>query len=217
MRVMFNFFYLIFILFTSLAYGASFNCTQANTQNEKWICASETISKLDDDLSAQYKELLKIYIDNSAVIQWQREWLKSDALKCQNSLCLEKAYQKRVAELKSALNAEAASKAYTGSYFRTINEKKDLNESNLLLVGLSNSRVLISGNAIWINPNNASSVHTGEINGYGSVKRGSVTSEDTSELCGASIQILESGSLNVENETGCGGLNVTFNGRYKRH
>jgi len=196
------------LLFTGSAYAASFDCAKAKTKNEQWICANETISKLDESINVQYQKLLKLYVQNRPIRQWQMEWLKSDELKCKDSDCLEKAYKKRFSELKSANNAEPDTKGYTGSYIRVINGKTDPNRAELLIIGLSGRRVFISGTSSW---NNA---HTGEMAGYGILMGGSVAA-NTKELCGANFQLVDEPYLEVQNESGCGGLNVTFNGIYK--
>jgi uncharacterized protein len=202
-------------LFAGLAHSASFDCSKAKTRNEKWTCASETISKLDENLNAQYQKLLKLYVQNRAIRQWQMEWLKSDELKCKDSDCLENAYRKRILELKSANSAEPNTKRYTGRYTRIINGKTDPNETELLMIGLSEQRVFISGTSLWQNPNRPDNVRTGEISGFG-ILRGGVISADTKELCGANFQSSAENYLKVEDERFCGGMNVTFNGIYKR-
>ena len=206
---------LLFVLAASVR-AASFDCTKAKTQNEKLICSNETLSILDAELNAQYQKLLKAYERNQAIRQWQINWLKSNELKCQTPLCLENAYKKQIATLQSANRAEHGTRGFTGRYVRVLNGKKDSNQADLLLIGLSDSRVLISGTALWISPSNPSSVHTGEINGRGILRGGIIASADKAELCSANFQLIESGSLRVEYESGCGGLNVTFNGLYKR-
>jgi len=199
---------ILLLLFTVSAYAASFDCSKAKTKNEQWICANETISKLDESMNVQYQKLLKLYVQNRPIRQWQMEWLKSDELKCKDSDCLEKAYKKRFSELKSANNAEPNTKGYTGSYIRVINGKTDPNRAELLIIGLSGRRVFISGTSSW---NNA---HTGEMAGYGILMGGSVAA-NTKELCGANFQLVDEPYLEVQNESGCGGMNVTFNGIYK--
>jgi hypothetical protein len=204
----FKIFWLIFFFFTGSAHAASFDCAKAKTKNEKLMCANEIISKLDENLNVQYQKLLKFYVQNQAIRQWQMEWLKSDELKCKDSDCLEKAYKKRILELKSANNAEPDTKGYTGRYIRVINGKTDPNQAQLLIIGLSGRRVFISGTSSWNN------LHTGEMAGYGILMGGSVAAK-TKELCGANFQLVDEPYLEVQNESGCGGMNVTFNGIYK--
>jgi len=204
----FKIFWLIFFFFTGSAHAASFDCAKAKTKNEKLICANEIISKLDENLNFQYQKLLKFYVQNQAIRQWQMEWLKSDELKCKDSDCLEKAYKKRILELKSANNAEPDTKGYTGRYIRVINGKTDPNQAELLIIGLSGRRVFISGTSSWNNS------HTGEMAGYG-ILMGGIVAAKTKELCGANFQLVDEPYLEVQNESGCGGMNVTFNGIYK--
>lgn len=194
--------------FSMYSIGASFDCSKAKSANEKLICSNETLSRLDDALSQEYQKLLKQYSDTKPVMQWQRSWLRSEALNCKDSDCLIKSYQKRIIEIKSAMNSDRNTAAYTGIYFRFDQNKLDKNKSEIVLVGLSNSQIAINGKSIFISNGN-----TGEMSGYGKVKDGLLIGIDESQICGAEIRFVN-GGFSLENEYGCGGINVTFNGKY---
>lgn len=99
---MFRFFFAIFAIasFSSIASGASFDCSKARTAVEKKICSSEELSALDDVLGAKYKETktaLPIGADWS-IDESQFEWLKQRD-KCRTIDCLVAKYKERIKEL----------------------------------------------------------------------------------------------------------------------
>lgn len=91
---------LVILLFTSSAFGASFDCAKASTPVEKIICESPRLSALDDELAATYAAALKI--DRDAVRASQRRWLAEDRNQCDYDGCLEASYLLRIAILRVA-------------------------------------------------------------------------------------------------------------------
>ena len=86
--------------------------------------------------------------------------------------------------------------------------------ASITLIGLNGNRILASGNALWEGPNAANGqVHTGEIDGIGSLRGTQAVFE--LDGCSATL-VLEAQGLAVLEESGCGGLNVSFVGRYRR-
>lgn len=84
-------------MFASLTavHAASFDCAKASSPTEKMICQNPNISKLDDRLSAAYKEAKKT---NPSIVEEQRAWLKKTR-ECKDEQCLESLYVTRVQEL----------------------------------------------------------------------------------------------------------------------
>lgn len=195
----------LLVLSTS-SYAASFDCAKAKSNNEKIICSNESISKMDDDLSQNYKELISLYKDTKAIKTWQKDWLISLKNQCKDAKCLEDSYKNRIKEIKSALKADEITKSWTGSYVEKNNQSTP---NKIILIGLDGGRVYVKGSAIY-------NQNVGEIDGYGKLTNSKLKEIEESELCGATFQTKQDGSLIVENESGCGGLNVTFNGVYKR-
>jgi uncharacterized protein len=197
------------------ALGASFNCGKAHSQMEKLICSDEKLSKADEELNTVYKQAIGISKAKPTMVQWQREWLKSyDVTSCQDANCLMALFASRIELLKNVAPKNNSSAAWNGNYVRFVNGKQDLNSAALLLIGLSNNRVYLSGSSLWQGPNAANSqVHTGEIAGIGTT-----TQEKLSfnlDGCKGELQLTKKGLI-VTNESGCGGMNVSFNGEYRK-
>jgi uncharacterized protein len=97
-------------LFASVAFGASFDCTKANTPTEKAICAHPTVSALDEQLASAYREQLRTVNDPSTLKSRQRDWVSQVRNKCEDVACLEAAYKSRIEELDvSAIKGPVAS------------------------------------------------------------------------------------------------------------
>lgn len=85
----------------SNVYAASFNCSKASSKVEKAICADPELSKLDEDMAAAYKEMLKAHPLPEFIQARQRDWLSlnkyCDAKKFNE--CLKKNYKEQIAKL----------------------------------------------------------------------------------------------------------------------
>ena len=135
------------------ALGASFNCGKARSQMEKLICSDENLSKADEELNIAYKQAIQVSSAKPIMVQWQREWLKSNEVtSCEDVACLMGAFTNRIEILKNVAPAGDDSAKWNGRYVRFINGKKDPDSSSLLLVGLSDDRVYISGTSFWYGP-----------------------------------------------------------------
>ena len=106
-----------FVGLLTTAYGASFDCSKAESQIERLICASPKLSALDDELGVQYRHQLERTPDaggaRDEVRNSQRAWLRYTRNVCADESCLVSAYGQRVAALKQAraLFEEAKSNA----------------------------------------------------------------------------------------------------------
>ncbi|MBP2315768.1 lysozyme inhibitor LprI family protein [Azospirillum soli] len=91
----------------SLSWAASFSCAKASTPTEKAICADAGLSKLDERLSAAYRDGIKLLSGaspeeneaRSAVKADQRAWLGERNACGADTACLRTAYERRVAVL----------------------------------------------------------------------------------------------------------------------
>lgn len=83
--------------------AASFDCTKAATHVEKIICSNAFISKLDDQLSIDYrKEIEKATNEEKTnLIKYQKHWLKFTRNRCEDAKCVRRAYWSRSIELGS--------------------------------------------------------------------------------------------------------------------
>jgi uncharacterized protein len=89
----------IIIVAPSVAIGASLNCSKAGTSVEKTICASKTLSRLDEQLAKAYESVLVLSDHPDRVKSHQKKWLRNVRDTCQNETCLQNAYEHRLAQL----------------------------------------------------------------------------------------------------------------------
>lgn len=104
---------LLISLWAGSSTAASFDCVNALSKMEKAICGNAQLSKLDEDLAAEYKKArVKISpASNSVLITSQRSWLRfisaycffdttaSPASALEATNCLVRAYQDRIEDL----------------------------------------------------------------------------------------------------------------------
>jgi uncharacterized protein len=197
------------------ALAASFNCAAARSAMEQLICGDEKLSTLDEELSVAFKQAQERSGAKMTITRWQREWLRNpDVTDCKTAACLSPLFAERLKLLNSVAPATDAAARWDGEYDRYWKGKKDKDQASLLLVGLSDNRVYASGSAVWNGPNAVDGqVNVGEIQGVGVLKGGKAVFD--LQGCAATL-VLEDKGLEVEDESGCGGLNVTFNGTYRR-
>jgi uncharacterized protein len=89
---------------TVTAQAASFDCGKAQTQVEHLICDNPEISKLDDELDAQYKLALQDHTRAEATKFSQRQWLQ-ERNRCSTAVCLRDTYLGRIWHLQGASRA----------------------------------------------------------------------------------------------------------------
>ena len=86
------------MVLTSSAHAASFDCAKAQLKIEHLICDNSEISKLDDELSASYKAALQEQAKADAIKQAQKQWMK-ERNGCSDIVCVKSAYEKRLSSL----------------------------------------------------------------------------------------------------------------------
>jgi uncharacterized protein len=199
------------------ASAASFECAKAKTKTAKLICSDVVISSLDEALGAAYKNAYNRVENKLGIRQSQRDWLSSYRLtSCGDVACLKKEFSERIEILNDASALGEPASKWTGSYVRYWKGKEDKNAATVSVVGLRSGRLFISGTALWYGPNaKIGQVNDGEMLGHSNqVGLNGVATFD-SEGCSAKLA-LHDNVLEVTEESGCGGLNVTFNGQYRR-
>ena len=67
-------FILFFLFFSSLSFGASFDCNKASTKHEKLICSDEELNKADEEMGKVYKQAYSV--DKEFISQTQKNFLK---------------------------------------------------------------------------------------------------------------------------------------------
>jgi uncharacterized protein len=83
----------------SASHAASFDCSKASSNVEKTICASPALSKLDDELAADYKGARSATVDLQTLQANQRSWLR-ERNACSSENCISKAYTLRIGQLR---------------------------------------------------------------------------------------------------------------------
>lgn len=80
---------------------AGFDCSKATSDAEKAVCADASLSKLDGDLAAAWKQALAGGGNTSALKTAQRDWLKQRDACGSDKHCLADRYHERLAALSS--------------------------------------------------------------------------------------------------------------------
>lgn len=202
---------------SSAALAASFECAKAKTKTEKLICSDVAISSLDEALGTAYKNAYNRVENKLGIRQSQRDWLSSYQLtSCEDVACLKKEFSERIEILNEASAVGDPTSKWTGSYMRYWRGKEDKNTASISVLGLHSGRLFISGSALWYGPNaKIGQVNDGEILGRSNPVGADGVATFDSEGCSAKLA-LHDNVLEVTEESGCGGLNVTFNGKYRR-
>lgn len=92
----------LLLMFISLpSYSAGFDCTLATTHIERTICSNEELSSLDSELNQIYKNNV---VENPALKQEQRNWMKNVRNKIVEPQDLIVAYQTRISEISKLSN-----------------------------------------------------------------------------------------------------------------
>ncbi|MHB8248168.1 MAG: lysozyme inhibitor LprI family protein [Acidithiobacillus sp.] len=91
------------LLKLSPARHLSVSCQQSATPTEKALCVTPTLKKLDTEMADAYHHAFTATAPNTparkALIDSQRQWLKTRDACGENSTCLEKSYQGRISAL----------------------------------------------------------------------------------------------------------------------
>jgi uncharacterized protein len=193
------------------AAAASFDCAKAKSRLEVLICSEPRLSALDQELADAYRAALSKTNDRKTLIHWQRDWLNSDPLSsCRDANCASREFRARIAVLDRVVPEDAAT-GWTGSFIRVLNGKDD-QSSHIVLIRLAGERLSAAGTAYWVGAN-PGQINSGELIGTADIEGGRATFRG--DGCEA-VFALRQGKLFVESESGCGGLNVSFVGEYRR-
>jgi uncharacterized protein len=86
------------------AHAASFDCAQAESRAEKLICASPSLSALDEKLASAFGAARSAASKDQQqrLITAQRLWIKTARDHCADEACLATAYAARISHLVSA-------------------------------------------------------------------------------------------------------------------
>ena len=82
------------------AHAASFDCAKAQSAIEQMICDDPNLSRLDDELAANYKTALQDKANAKVLQKEQIKWLKEINI-CPNAECVSWSYAGRIVELQN--------------------------------------------------------------------------------------------------------------------
>lgn len=208
---------LLSVVISWAAHAASFDCQKANTRIENLICTDTELSTLDEELSNAYREALTKGINKSSVQQWQKKWLFFTRDSCADIACLKTVYTSQVSELRDYSQIAATGTAISGLYERFYRGKRDKHLATIHVFEFQKKRARVVGTAIWVGNASIGNVNVGEIDGLfpldGNKLRYNESEEDS---CHLTITFAKNALVVTEDNSHCGGLNVSFNGEYKR-
>jgi uncharacterized protein YecT (DUF1311 family) len=113
-----RFMMILALAFPVTGYAAGFDCGKAVSDVEKSICADATLSRLDGDLTAAWKQALAVGGDTDALKASQLDWLKQRDTCGRDTQCLANRYQERLRALGD--NARGVNSRWQQSWSRDI-------------------------------------------------------------------------------------------------
>jgi uncharacterized protein len=210
-------FTVLFFMSSFDAIAASFDCAKAKSKSEKLICSDSQLASLDEALNRAYKHAFEIASNKSVLRQSQRDWLRSyEVSSCDDVACLKTLFSNRLALLSEVAATGEPTSQWSGTYVRYWKGKVDKDAATISIIGLRTGRLYVSGTALWYGPQaNIGQVNDGQMDGYTKRVIAGNTASFDNDGCSANL-LLRDNLLEVQGETGCGGLNVSFNGTYQR-
>lgn len=203
-------------LLASHSEAASFDCAGARTATEKTICADAALSKLDEQLAVAYRQTLAKTASKDSVRQWQKAWLSGTRDNCPDPACLKTAYTAQLDELREHAEATSVTSRYSGEYERGDLNRPARHPATIHVFELSNGRARIIGSAVWVGNAATGNVNTGEINGLAKFDGNRIRHREQNGDCRMNIAFSRNGLVVTDDSLQCGGMNVTFDGNYRR-
>lgn len=201
------------VLMSTTNLAASFDCKKAATLVEKAICANPKLSQLDQALGKAYTQALSRTSDKAKLQAEQKDWLAKVRNPCRTEHCIQEVYQIRLAELTADL--QAIQSTIFGEYQRYYQGKPDEHTATLKITAADKHKVKITGDSIWIGNATNGNVNLGSIEGEFPISNNKLYYHDE-YACKFTI-VFKANGLDVKNDNNrCGGLNVSFNGFYKK-
>lgn len=117
-----------------------------------------------------------------------------------------------------ALQSGAAQNSISGEYKRFYQGKPDKNSSTIKISEQNDGKIHVEGNAVWVGNAETGDVNTGELDGAFPLKGNKISYSDgpDDETCKLTITFSENILTVSDDNMKCGGLNVTFNGDYRK-
>lgn len=198
-------------------FAAGFDCAKATSWAEKTICADPKLSKLDDRLAEDYRAAMGKTADAAALRASQRSWLNDRRSACKTRTCLTTVYRDRLRQLEQIAKGGQSDTKIAGSYTRWFQGEPDSNAAEITLRPLGGGAIFATGNATWNNEASGGTARTGQFEGTVAIDGNQIAySDGQPQGCRMTITVAES-TLTVSDDNGhCGGLNVSFDGQYRK-
>lgn len=200
--------------------AASFDCAKATSKVERLICADQSLSTLDDQLAAVYRQARAIAADDAVEPKAsQRTWMQRRNA-CIDVDCVAGAYRSRIAELEDAIGQDLNAEAIAGEYERSDDAHDAAVEpATIRIRALPDGRVAVVGEALWIGNVERGNVNVGTLEGEFDLRAGVVAYRDGDDewSCVLTLRFTRDALDVHEPRATCGGMNVRFGGRYSRH
>lgn len=199
------------------SHGASFDCAKAGTWVEKAICSNPQLSDLDELLMASYKKALSGASNAATLKTAQKDWLKNSRDGCQDTACLKQAYTTRLAELNQLVSTSTKPLSIAGKYERYYRGKPDNNSAHITILELKDGKVHINGEALWVGNAETGNVNVGNLEGSFPLHGNTIHYTDgEAEGCRLTLAFIPKGLVVSDDNTRCGGMNVSFDGQYRK-
>lgn len=199
------------------AHAASFDCRKANTRIENLICTDTELSTLDEQLSNAYREALTKGVNKASVKHWQKNWLFLTRDSCADTSCLKAVYASHVIELREYSKIASTGTSISGNYERYYRGKPDKHSASIHVFELQKNRTRVMGTAIWIGNAARGNVNVGEISGVFPLDMNKLHyNKPEEDSCFLTIKFAKNALVVTDDNSRCGGLNVSFNGEYRK-
>ncbi|EIC23551.1 lysozyme inhibitor LprI family protein [Thiorhodovibrio frisius] len=198
--------------------AAGFDCAKAQSWVEKTICADPALSRLDDALTRSYRAALRKTSKAAALRASQRDWLSNQRDTCSTSDCLISLYRTRLEQLEQVTTDDQVDAGISGQYSRRVDGQPDQNSADIRIRSLGDGTVQVDGNAVLALQTGAGlNARTGSFEGTATLDGKLIDfAEGGAYGCRLMIRLAQN-AISVSDDNGqCGGLNVTFNGHYRK-
>lgn len=155
-------------------------------------------------------------LDRAAMRASQLAWLNDERDACTSQACLTRVYQRRLRELQRIAGGGSEGQPSAGHYRRWLHGQPDANSADIRIRPLGAGVLYLKGNAISGGVDGGVA-RTGSFEGTATLSDNRILfAASGADACRLVIE-LSKDALSVSDDNGeCGGLNVTFDGAYRK-
>ena len=197
----------------SSASAQSFNCARATTKQEKMICATPDLSKLDVEMTRAFTEARK---GLDAALIGQATWLRTVRDACEAVACLNQAYRSRVAYLQTLRPGSTMSvDGLAGDWTRVDSSDRESTHLTIEMVRPQSFSFYIGATLqLGDDPGN---VRVGEIEGTAGIRGGLAVYRDEDSECQVTFaRVADRVVVSAFDCADMGGMGVRFDGEFRK-